>query len=214
MLCCFVLMCSLFPIFPNNYNIIIIFILETKSVFLALRLWLYIKVNIVALGNKWQFLACHRWTFGEQNSESRQLCQYQSHASFFFCLFFSQSKNNFMRKQFQIKFWPTEIFVRCLDLFLEKTEFARIHEGTGLKTFQFVLGIIVNVTKKNWVKSFLLRCLHVDGGLSKHSIQSCVPVSHVMLCATPRTQVSWVQLWAAVGFKLFENLHFWFNPTE
>lgn len=35
-----------------------------------------------------------------------------------------------------------------LDLFLEKTEFARIHEGTGLKTFQFVLGIIVNVTKK------------------------------------------------------------------
>lgn len=52
MLCCFVLMCFLFPIFPNNYNVIIIFILETKSVFLALRLWLYIKVNIVALGNK------------------------------------------------------------------------------------------------------------------------------------------------------------------
>lgn len=153
MLCCFVLMCSLFPIFPNNYNIIIIFILETKSVFLASRLWLYIKVNIVALGNKWQFLACHGWTFGEQNSESRQLCQYQSHA--FFCLFFSQSKNNFMRKQFQIKFGPTKIFVRCLDLFLEKTEFARIHEGTGLSTFQFVLGIIVNVTKKNCFISFI-----------------------------------------------------------
>lgn len=61
-----------------------------------------------------------------------------------------------MRKQFQIKFWPTEIFVRCLDLFLEKTEFARIHEGTGLKTFQFVLGIIVNVTKKNLFYLFYL----------------------------------------------------------
>lgn len=59
-----------------------------------------------------------------------------------------------MRKQFQIKFWPTEIFVRCLDLFLEKTEFARIHEGTGLKTFQFVLGIIVNVTKKTELRAF------------------------------------------------------------
>lgn len=69
----------------------------------------------------------------------------------------------------------------------------------------------------SWVFRFLFFSSLMSTVWSKPeqtSVPSCDPASHVMLLVTSDLRSAWVQLQAAAGFTMSENLWLWFAPTD